>query len=570
MIKRLPVNVVSLKLVEEELNNTIQIASSRFEGFLGDRNNTSPLQECLKELTQIRGILKLIEMPGVVQLTEEMLAMIEYIIANQGVSDRSLAALSNSFVALPCYMEFCTKRQYALPVLLLEYINDLRVSCKTHLVPESKFAKFNGDLSASLPDFGSAQVNEDIHTLARRLRHMYHVGLLGIITDDATELKARLMLRATKRLLSVAANTRQAELWWLASGVLEAIELKYLSVGLSRKRLLSSIDKYIKAVVLNGAEAFDTQLPQELKAELLFLIALANCSGATNVAIREAYQLPSFELSDNDICRERALMQGPNADTISSMVSVLKEELLSAKEILEIAAQDVITKHTDFEPLNRILGKVADILSVVGLKSTSAILTEQLTRISKWGDGSEDISGKSLLEVADALLYVESTLSQLGSLDLNEEAILQASEITKKELIAKSHLQEAELLVVKEAQAGIAMAKRAISSFVESNYDNVHISNVTVTLNSVRGGLSVLNYNRAAAVLSSCILFLNNTLKEGVSESNISELLETLADALISLEYYLSEVETHKEANEKVLEVAEESLTALGYPVDSQ
>jgi len=45
------------------------------------------------------------------------------------------------------------------------------------------------------------------------------------------------------------------------------------------------------------------------------------------------------------------------------------------------------------------------------------------------------------------------------------------------------------------------------------------------------------------------------------------QLLETLADALIGLEYYFTELAARRVPDEKILAVAEESLAALGYAV---
>ena len=47
-----------------------------------------------------------------------------------------------------------------------------------------------------------------------------------------------------------------------------------------------------------------------------------------------------------------------------------------------------------------------------------------------------------------------------------------------------------------------------------------------------------------------------------------SSILETMADALIALEYYLSEIELHGAVHPSVLQVAEQSLASLGYPVE--
>jgi len=43
--------------------------------------------------------------------------------------------------------------------------------------------------------------------------------------------------------------------------------------------------------------------------------------------------------------------------------------------------------------------------------------------------------------------------------------------------------------------------------------------------------------------------------------------LETFADAIISLEYYLDALKLNKNADTSVLQIGEESLQALGYPV---
>ncbi len=568
MIKRIPVNVSSLKLVEEELNLTVRAASAAFEAYLSDRNKLSHMEECSNTLVQIRGILKILELKGAVMLSEEMLTVIMRILDTQKASDIALSALSHAFVALPCYMEHTVARQYALPILLVDYINELRSTRRVELTPESQFADMQSAYTANIPITAAVTINEDFVALVRRLRHMYHLGLLGIIKEENLDYKMKLMQRAVNRLQSISAGKKMAELWWLSGVVISAMAEGDLALRLYRKRLLSSIDKYIKALVYGGSAALDTAIPEVLHKELLFLACLAGTDNESCKAVVKAYKLPDAELSDLDIMKEQASMKGPNAATIASMVKVLKEELYRAKEILEIASQDVGSTTAELQPLLKILQKVSDILMVVGLKSPAQILKEQIETITPWAEGKIDLNTQGLLEVADALLYVESTLTGLDRLDLSDEDILTASEMAKKEVIAKSHLQEAELVVIKEALAGISLAKRAITSFIESNYDTVHISNVAVTLKTVRGGLSVLCFGRAAAVLNSCINFVENTLTKGFSEDSITELLETLADALISLEYYLGEMEGHREPDEKVLELAEESLTALGYPVD--
>ena len=51
------------------------------------------------------------------------------------------------------------------------------------------------------------------------------------------------------------------------------------------------------------------------------------------------------------------------------------------------------------------------------------------------------------------------------------------------------------------------------------------------------------------------------------SGAPVREQMETLADAITSIDYYLESMEEHKPIGDAVLEVAEESLAELGYPV---
>ena len=122
--------------------------------------------------------------------------------------------------------------------------------------------------------------------------------------------------------------------------------------------------------------------------------------------------------------------------------------------------------------------------------------------------------------------------------------------------------------MIAEAQASIALVKRAITAYVDANFDVAHISNVGVSLNTVRGGLYILGYARAAEVVKKCSAFVAAHVQESNSGEQRHQLLETLADAVIGLEYYLIELDVSRDVNEDILRVAEDSLLALGYAVD--
>jgi hypothetical protein len=122
-------------------------------------------------------------------------------------------------------------------------------------------------------------------------------------------------------------------------------------------------------------------------------------------------------------------------------------------------------------------------------------------------------------------------------------------------------------MVLEEAQAGLALIKRGIMSFQESNFDKNHVANLGKSLNAVRGAMIMLNMNRAADIANACIKFVENSLMKGEVSGAIQQILETFADAVISLEYYLENYVQVGVKDDHILDIAEESVQALGVPL---
>ena len=111
------------------------------------------------------------------------------------------------------------------------------------------------------------------------------------------------------------------------------------------------------------------------------------------------------------------------------------------------------------------------------------------------------------------------------------------------------------------------MAKRAITAYLESAGDKMNLANVPVSLQSVRGGLLFIEQERAAALVAACAQYIQQQMLE-MPHMPSEPMLETLADALTSLEYYLEGgALLRNEVRTNVLDLATESVRALGVPV---
>lgn len=565
------INVNSLHTIKDQLDDVVNVAASEFENYLADKDNMSNLNASVAAIAQAAGTFRLLEYPGVAQLADEM-AELGRCIASPDVktSDGMIDAYTHNLFVLPRYIEFISVHKKDLPILLMPYINEMRVARRASLLPEFHF--FTGDiplLASAAPAPQAGQLDELFKTVSR-LRHMYQTGLLGVITSDGKGLHHyQLLLRPVDRVLYLLGDHSSRPVWVLAQAYISCFIDQSLSLNLNRKRVLAAIEKLLRSATA-GDKGLDADF-SALKKDLLFALMLSDSDDPNVLAVAKAYNFDKLELSDRQLIEQRESMHGPSIDTMESVINVLKEELRHAKDILEISSQNNGIDAEDLGSLKDLLSRIADTLSILNLTGPMALLKDQLKTMEGWDSfSSSEGSRQEFLLAADIVLFVESALSGLERREISLKALNEATAETRKSIIASSHLAEAERVVLEEAESGIALAKRAITSYVDSNFDSAHIANVATTLNTVRGGLHVLNYRRAAAILKSCSAFIDSHIKNQGANSQHHQLLATLADALISLEYYLGEVSVSRQANEKILDVAEESLKALGFNVENE
>ncbi len=567
------VNFQSLNLVRDELVATIEEAARNLEKFVSSQEDGEALQACIECVGQIVGTLKLIEFRGAELLAQELLASANEISpGNSGEKfERCLEVVSSTFFVLTRYLEYVQQTERKVPVLLIPQINDLRKIRGEVVYPECHFFKVDLSKSPELPPVEPLNFEGDDFTFAiRRARHMYQIGLLGLIKERQIKNSLAMMRRGMKRLRRMSGNDKPlALLWWLADVTLGVISSHNMQTIETRKMLFGRIDRVIKQIEQNGPQAFDALSPKGLIKELVYLIALSTSDLEEVKAIRSVYGLDRFAYTDHDLAGERDLLNGPSAHTVSSLASVLHTELANTKKVLEGASQSSIQRIDDLEGFLATLQKVAEILSIVGLVSASNTLKNELKRIETWKDKGE-IDLSEMDEVANTLLYLESTVSAIESTKLSDEKLEMANKVAQREVIASGELAEAKRIVLSESEAGISLTKRALSSFSDSDFDTGHIRNIGKTLNTVRGGMEMLKCVRASRILSRCAAFVDEVLMEQDPQPGLKEMLETFADSIISVEYYLNSATASLHLDESVLKLAEESLEALGYSVEPQ
>mgnify|MGYP003385452071 CR=1 FL=1 len=561
------INLGSLKLVQDELNEAIRRSAAHFETYIESGEEEGLVEVCRSSMAQVGGTFRLLEYPGAAMLADEMAALLNVIADTERKTTKTMIdALTHAYFVLPRYIEYITLRQSELPILVIPYVNEMRASRKEALLPEHHGDMGYSPYQGTLPPSGKEMDVKLLLATVPRLRHMYQTGLVGILKNAGSGPHYLFMSRAVARIVTLLGNHPKAEIWRLFALVLDAMAAEKLELTLNRKRDLASFEKLLRHLVSQREEGLN-QDTEQLKQNVLFMLRLSTYDGEAIDSVRHGYSLTAPDVNDDEIVAERIRMHGPSLETVETVIKVLSEELRNAKDILELGSQNKGVEDEDLALLKEIVGRVADTLSILNLHGPKETLATLLASINRWQSGFCDEALSGFVEAADTLLYIESALEGLDRQQLTVDELNEATVLTRKKIIARSQLAQAQQLVIEEAQASIAMVKRAITSYVDSSFDAAHVANVHVALNTVRGGLQILNYPRAAAVVKSCSAFLSSHISQQMGGEQRQQLLEILADALISLEYYLVELENSRDVNDDILRVAEDSLEALGYKV---
>ncbi|WP_312170621.1 ferrous iron transporter B [Stutzerimonas kunmingensis] len=552
----------SLGLVRDELFATMEEAEQSLEHFIIDRNNGGLLQQAVENLKQVRGTLNLIELTGAELLAQEILQLATDIPVGAGEDrDVQLAALSNALYVLRRYLESVDASRQEIPELLLPAINALRQACAQPPLPESFFFSVRLDYARPALDVpvrsGVAPVAE-----ARRLRQMYQVGLLGFIREENLPASLKLMDRALTRLDHLFVESPGGRLCWIGSAAVESQLDGQLLPRKSRKQLFSRLDRELKQVIGNPAY----EAPRSLLKELLYVVALADTHGPIASQVRQVFSLGSLPFTDHLLEDESQRLAGPGQAVMRSLSSAIREELASLKDLLDLIERGTAQAEA-YSNLHNLLGKMAKTLGMVGLSSAASTLQAQLGDVSGWS--LEHAPEPHVIQrLADAVLYVESMVASLERGDRRDSKPQVARPGMEAEAFANHQLTEACIVVIDEATAGLALAKRAITAYLESNGEKLHLANVPFSLQAVRGGLRFLEQERAADLIGACADFIQKHMLES-NQMPPEQLLETLADALTSLEYYLEggAVLRRDDSRVSVLDLASESVRALGMPV---
>lgn len=561
-------NFAALDWLIHEISETLKEARQSLESYVENPKDAARIRFCLTHIHQVHGSLQMVEFYGAAMLASEMeqltQAMIAGTVAN---SSEAQEVLMRAILQFPLYLDQVKTTRKDNPLVVLPLLNDLRAVRGESLLTDTKL--FVPNLTPAKKVSGArlpvTQDNVQFQAMVLKLRQMYQYAASGFIRGVNPEENLGYLHKAFSRLQKLTQGTARFALWDICLALVEAIELDAIEMSVAVKNLLRQLDKEIKVLAVHGIKALNSFTNDELIKNLLYYVARAGKyapgfpPNSQLQRIYDVYQLEEALLEGKEIGEEtQDMLSVPDPDAMRSVVDAIKEELGLIKNHLDVCLAGGDTQSILQEGLP-ILKRVADTLAVLGLGDLRKRLLEQGHKLEQAVETGEALSDTSLLAVASELISIENALDHLTEYGSQETSGTDEADIT---------LTRAKESVLRESRNGLEHAKDAIIEYIASQWNHQHLQAVPTTLREIRGGLDIMPLPRPARILGACARFIEEQLLATAKVPEWST-LDTLADAITSVEYYLERLSSggRKEEIDLLLTVAEESVANLGYAV---
>ncbi len=556
-------NFTTLSWVKPELDETLRLARQALEDHVENGVGRGQMQVCAAQLHQVQGTLRMVELYGAAMVAEEMEQLANALLGD-GVSNRDEAygALMRSIMQLPDYLERLQSGHKDIPMVLLPLLNDLRGARGEKVVPESVL--FSVDLGRPLPASvgiaSAALTAAQLHNEVEPLREAFQAGLLPWLRDEERPDNIAALRDACSKLVALASVDPARKLFWIAAGILDALQSGAFVASKPLKQALAKLEREIKRLADEGETAFAAAPPTELTRQLLYYVASAATDDARIVAIRDAFGLDRDQLDEAELAHARGSLTGHNRELLDTVSAGIKEDLLRVKEALDMHLRTSGAPVADLAPQAEALGAIADTLGMLGLGVPRKVVQDQRAAIQALSSGERIADESALMDIAGSLLYVEASLDDQVA-RLGQPADGQGQDAAAMPL---RESQEALDALIKESVANFVQARQCFVAFIEAGWDHAQLNDVPRLLDEVSGAMHLLEQERAARQLHALSVFTQMELVQLQRVPDAAQ-MDRLADALASLEYYLEALRDHRPQRDRILELAEHGLVALGY-----
>ncbi|MFC3552362.1 Hpt domain-containing protein [Lysobacter cavernae] len=554
-VMREAIDTTTLGWIKPELDETLRQAQQEIEAFAENPVDASRMRFCASHLHQVHGTLRMVELYAPAMVAEEMERLALALQQGQ-VSDRdeACAALMRGVVLLPDYLERLQGGHRDIPIVLLPLLNELRATRGEAGLNESVL--FAPDLDRPLPSHLPASSPAVRGTSSAHLAALRDA--LSAWPEEGAPAQAGKLAAAIDGLLAEVVLEPVRRMLWVASSVAGALRDGALPPTRALRQAFGGVEREARQMLADDGFAAPRAEPAaEPTRQLLYHVAHSDGRHPALDDLRHTFELAAHLPSESELEHARGSLSGRNRALLDTVSAAIKEDLLRVKDALDLHLRTGQTDAGQLHPQIEALGRVSDTLGMMGLGVARTVVLQQRDAMADIASGRRPADEGALLDVAGALLYVDASLddqvSRLGLPDDRVDESLLAGE-------ARKVLE----IVVREAIANFGDARQAFVAFVETNWDHAELVEVPRVLDEVAGALRMLELHLPADYLTGVKRYTEVELIGRKRVPN-GQQLDTLADALASLEYYLEALREQRPNRNNILDITRQSLETLRY-----
>ncbi|NNF52247.1 MAG: response regulator [Gammaproteobacteria bacterium] len=551
----------SMSDVGHELARAIDEARVKLETYLERRDNPDALTDCATILHQARGVLTVVEMYGAAQLAEEMERVCRCVLETPARPETdALEVLSRSLVQLPAYVERLLAGARDIPMVLLPLLNDLRTVRGAPLLNENTLFLQSLSRSSRPPEVLTRKA--DARPLIERckdLRPRFQSALLGWITGNSAQDQVKLMLAICMEFEEAASNPAVHRLWRVVGALLEALRENGIEVGAAVKRLLGQVDRQIKRIIDEGEEKYAESAPDDLVNNMLYYIGRSRAGGRRVADVKRAFDLEKLLPAADEVNRERHSLAGPSPDLMRTVGSAIKDDLAQVKDGLDIFLRLGKQDSAELESQRDLLRKIGDTLGMLGLEHLRHGVEAQRARMGQLITGDSDSLEPVLMEIAGNLLRLEDRLDT-ELFELVDPTQEDALEDEGKEPDAE--FRSVMVAVTVECLVNLAKVKEAIVNYVAHPGDRNMLEPVSAQMRGIRAAMLILEKERVSDLVERIGDYVQHHIRFAGRPATSAQ-VDRIADAIVSLEYYLETVRAGRADPWYMLDNAEACMKAL-------
>ena len=554
----------SFDLVNRELTSTLDNARRELEEYVDGHSDRAALLKTADLLHLARGALKIVEIHGAALLAEEMEQTCRQLAepGEHAKGEQGLEALTRAMVQLPAYLERLLGGGKDVALVLLPLLNDLRAARDKPSLSEGTLVLLNAGPFERHVEARAAgpqpEVGRGFEKVAQRLRPAFQTALLGWIKGNDVARHLDELLRVSLGLERAAMTDQVKQLWTVMTAVLTAIRAGGLEATVTLKRLIGQADRQLKRLIDGGEAALVNAPPVDLINSLLYYVARATTDDTRILKLRETYGLAEMLPAEEQLEQAREGLAGPSVKLMRTVAQAIKEDLGAVKDTLDIFVRTGMQDIEKLGPQLDLLKKIGDTLGVLGLEKARMQIQRETQELGGIVASNKTVDRAVLERIAATLLDVEDALDrELVNAVMPGDTASPAGEAALD--TQQRHVTQA---VMGECIVNLAKVKEAVIQLVDQRGDARALDQVKPQLRGIVAGLLMLDKTKALQVVER----IGGVIGTRLAPSGATfkpEHLERLADAIVSVEYYMETVSAGRSDPWYMLENAERCLDLL-------